>query len=170
MSRSIGRELPRELFADLDGSHLDAKVGLTILLITTDEAGWPCVALLSVGEVVARTTLTIRLALWPGTTATRNLSRTGRGTLAIFGDGRADYIRIDVERDDDGRAGGMAHAHFEGSIAEILRDEVTYARMTSGITFELGNPSTTVERWRATVAAMLADEPPSGERSNPEPE
>jgi hypothetical protein len=88
VSRSIGRELPRELFADLDGSHLDAKAGLTILLMTTDEAGWPCVALLSVGEVVAPTTMTIKLALWPGPTETRILSRTGRGTLAIFGDPR----------------------------------------------------------------------------------
>jgi hypothetical protein len=156
MSRSIGNVLPDDLFALLDGGRLDERIGLTILLLTCGEDGWPSVALLSVGEVVAPTPTTIRLALWPGTTTTGNLARTGKGTLAVFGEGRADYIQVAAERRADLPAGGMDHAYFESTVADILRDEVRYARMTSGVTFELPDPPAVLARWRATVDAMLA--------------
>lgn len=157
MSRSIGNELPGDLLATLDGRRLDEHVGLTILLLTCGEDGWPSVALLSVGEVVAPTPTSIRLALWPGSATTANLARSGRGTLAIFGAGRADYIRVLADRREDRRVGSIHHACFESTITEILRDEVTYARMTSGVTFELPDPTTVLARWRATIDAMLAE-------------
>jgi hypothetical protein len=156
MSRSIGSQLPSDLRTALDGERLDDRIGLTILLLTTDEGGWPCVALLSVGEVVAPTPSSVRLALWPGTTATRNLARSRKGTLALFGAGFATYVRIETERGDDLLVGGRHHAYFRATIADVLRDDVTYARMTSGVTFELPDAATVLARWKDTVAAMLA--------------
>jgi hypothetical protein len=56
-----------------------------------------------------------------------------------------------------GRPWTRVDAYFEPTIAEILRDEVGYARMTSGVTFELPDPPKVLARWRATVDAMLAE-------------
>jgi hypothetical protein len=155
MSRSAGDQLPASIRASLDGGRLEERVGLTILALTADEASWPSAALLSVGEMVAPTPSTVRLALWPGTQTTRNLTRSSRGTLAFFGEGVATYVRIAARRGPNLRAGGMDHAYFEATVEEVLRDEVTYARMTSGITFELPDPGAILPRWRATVDALL---------------
>jgi hypothetical protein len=166
VSRSIGSELPDELRTALDGERLEDGIGLIIELLTADEDEWPSVALLSVGEVVAPSASTVRLALWPGTTATRNLTRSGKGTLALFEGGLATYIRVATERGDDIAVGGMHHATFEGAIVDILRDEVTYARMTRGLTFDLPDAPKVLARWQATVAALLGaesgDEPTEG--------
>jgi hypothetical protein len=112
------------------------------------------VALLSVGEIVAPDDRSVRLALWPGTTATRNLTRTGMGTLAYFGDGGALYVRIRVGRGPDIVAMGIGHAYFEGRLVQVLEDKVTYARLVHGIVFDLPDPTGTMRRWRATIDAM----------------
>jgi hypothetical protein len=169
MSHSIGFELPSDLVTLLDGGRLEDGIGRTILLLTTDEGDWPSVALLSVGEVVASTPSTVRLVLWPGTTATKNLSRSRRGTLALFGDGLATYIRIEAQRGDDLLVGGMQHAYFRATIEDILRDDVTYARMTSGVTFELPDAPRVLARWKVTVAAMLQEGGRVGPKQGPGP-
>jgi len=53
MSRSLGASLPEEIFELLDGHDLPAREGLTILLLTASAEGWPQVAMLSVGDVLA---------------------------------------------------------------------------------------------------------------------
>ena len=98
MSRSIGHELPAVLQPLLDGSDLANRQGLTFLLLTNDESGWPQVAMLSVGEVVAVDPRTLRAALWLGSGTTRNLSRTGRGTLMLVADGNGYYVRVSARR------------------------------------------------------------------------
>lgn len=156
MSSSIGNEWPAPLQRLLDGRALEMGIGETIILLTSDEAGWSSVALLSVGEVVAPSARTVRLALWPGTTTTANLTRSGRGVLAFFGAGYAYFVRFEAQRLDDLPAGGMNHAFFDGTIADVRHDAVTYAQMTSGLQFELPERDKVLDRWRATVEAMLA--------------
>jgi hypothetical protein len=84
------------------------------------------------------------------------LTRSPRATLALFGEGFARYVRVAFRRGPNLPAGGMDHAYFDGTIEEVLEDEVSYARMTSGITFELPDTDKVVARWRATVDALLA--------------
>src|SRR5215207_8686012 len=82
MARSVGQEIPDSIRPLFDGTDLEAREGLTILLLTTTEAGWPHLAMLSVGEIVAAGARELRLALWVNSTATTNLARTGQATLA----------------------------------------------------------------------------------------
>jgi hypothetical protein len=143
--------LPDGLVRLLGGDELEARVGLTIELLTVDPDGWPGVALLSAGEVLALDRSTVRLALWPDSRTTANLARTGQGLLTLVDDGAAFGIRLET--------GPLADlpgplAAFHGHVATVRRDEVGYARLTSGITFELPDPPQVVARWRATIAAL----------------
>src|SRR5438105_4653245 len=80
MTRSLGNELPSSLRELLDGSNLAEREGLTFLLLTNDEESWPQVAMLSVGEVVAVDSRTMRVGLWLHSGTSKNLSRSGRAT------------------------------------------------------------------------------------------
>jgi hypothetical protein len=139
----------------LDGSDLANREGLTFLLLTTDESGWPQVALLSVGEVVATDPRTLRAGLWLGSGTTRNLSRSGRGTLVLVADGNGYYIRVSARRGDDldlGRDGRLAY--FVLQVEDVLEDAAEYATLSSGITFRLNQPEQVVPRWQHTIECL----------------
>ncbi len=146
--------LPSTLFTLLDGSEIADRVGLTIELLTVDSDGWPRVALLSAGEVLALSPSVIRLALWPATQSTSNLTRSGQGSLALVHAGAAYAIRLSTRRIAD--LADPVLAAFEGAVASVRRDEVAYARLRAGITFELPDPEPVVARWQATVAELRA--------------
>jgi hypothetical protein len=153
--------LPSGVLGLLDGHDLEAGVGLTIQLLTADESGWPRVALLSVGEVLALDDSVLRLALWPGSRTTANLTRTGRGTLAFVHDHASYAVQVEARRAAD-LAAPVERAVFYGRLAAVHRDEVPYAVLTTGITFDLPAPAPVLERWRATIDALRAAGSPSG--------
>lgn len=154
MSKSLGATMPPDLQRLLDGSDMTGGVGFTIQLVTVEAAGWPRIALLSVGEVLAPDESTLCLALWPGTTTTRELTRTGQATLACVIDGAAYSIHTHFERGEDLTTGATQHAYFAGRIDECLVDEVSYARLTTGVAFELPDPDSVVPRWEATIESV----------------
>jgi hypothetical protein len=157
MSRSIGHELPAALRPLLDGSDLANREGLTFLLLTNDESGWPQVAMLSVGEVVAVDPTTLRAALWLGSGTTRNLSRTGRGTLMLVADGNGYYVRVSARRGDDLDLGSDGRlAYFVLQIEDVQEDSADYAALTSGVTFRLKQPDQVVPRWQHTIDRLRA--------------
>lgn len=157
MSRSAGSELPAALRERLDGERLEEKVGLTVLLLTIDVDGWPRVAMLSAGEVLAAGPRTVRLALWPGSSSTANLARDGRCTLAMVHAGSGWYVRCAGIRGPDLKPRrGRALAFFELTVGEVLEDAVAYARLLDGIRFELPDRQPVLEAWRQAVAAMRA--------------
>jgi len=148
-------ELAGEVVELLNGDDLDARVGLTLELITVDDDGWPRVALLSAGEVLALDPSTVRLALWPASRTTANLERTGQGLVAFVHAGAAQRVGLRARRLAD-LPGAPARAAFEARVASARRDEVGYARLLGGITFDLPDGAEVVGRWRATVAALRA--------------
>jgi hypothetical protein len=156
MSRSIGAQLPETLRAALAGTDPEAALGRTFQLLTSAADGNVSVALLSAGEILAVGPDHLRLALWPVSTTTANLSRSSHGTLVSIEPDGVFYIRLATRRLADLRAGGMDHAAFDAIVEDVLEDEVTYARMTSGVRFELTDGPATVRRWRATLAALDA--------------
>ena len=146
--------LDADVVALLDGTDLAARAGLTLELITLDADGWPRVALLSVGEVLATGDGSLRLALWPGSRSTANLEHSARALLAFVHDGAAHRVRLEARRRADVRVAGEARAVFDAPILSVTRDEVPYARLRSGITHELVDPAQALARWRDTVAAL----------------
>jgi hypothetical protein len=157
MTRSVGNELPDTLQRILDGSDLAHREGLTFLLLTADEQGWPQVALLSVGELVAISPGTLHAGLWLHSGTTKNLTRTGRATLALIADGNGYYVRLNARRGADldlGTEGRLAF--FTLHVEDVQEDSADYATLTSGITFRLRQPDQVVPRWQHTVEALRA--------------
>jgi hypothetical protein len=156
-----GPRLSAEVVGLLDGSDLGARVGLTLQLLTVDEAGWPRVALLSAGEVLTLDESSLRLALWPGSRTTANLTRTGHGTLVFVHAGASHSVAIEARRAGD-LAEPSIRAVFDGRVVDAQRDEVPYAVLRSGITFDLPDPASVLPRWRATIDALRRAAPAPG--------
>jgi hypothetical protein len=154
VSRRIGDALPDQLVEALAGTDLAGQVGRTYALLTADERGDVSVALLSAGEVIATDDRRLRIALWPGTTTTRNLQQTGRGTLASIEPEGSYYIRLEARRAADLQAASMNHAVFDAHVTDVLSDDVSYAAIVSGIRFDLKDPAAVVGRWQSTVDAL----------------
>jgi hypothetical protein len=157
MTRSLGGELPETVRELLDGTDLASREGLTFLLLTSDEAGWPQLALLSVGELLALDSRRLRAALWLHSGTTKNLSRHGRATLALVANGSGYYVRLTTRRGEDLNLGAEGRlALFELQVDDVQEDSADYATLTSGVTFQLKQPEQVVPRWQQTVAAMRA--------------
>lgn len=154
MSRIEGNELGAELMALLDGTDLDSKVGETVLLLTVSESGWPHLAMLSVGELLATRPDEVRMALWRGTATGNNLRRTSQGTLALVSGGAGHYIEIELAVAGDLQVGTKTLDYFACRVKKALSDAVGYATLTTGIRFELPRRADVVSRWERTVAAM----------------
>jgi hypothetical protein len=157
MPRSLGNQLPGVLRDLLDGTEIAGREGLTFLLITSDETGWPHMALLSVGELVCVDGRTLRSGLWLHSSTSKNLSRDGRGLLAIVAEGNGYYVRLRARRGTDLDLGSEGRlAFFVLEVEDVLEDAADYATLTSGVTFRLNHPEQVVPRWQRTVSALLA--------------
>jgi hypothetical protein len=157
VTRSLGKHLPDSVSGLLDGSELAPREGLTFLLLTSDEEGWPQVAMLSVGELVAVTPDTLHAGLWLHSGTSRNLTRSGRATLVVIADGNAYYIHVNATRGEDLQLGADGRlAYFVLHVDDVQEDSADYARLTSGISFKLKSPEQVVPRWQHTVDALKA--------------
>jgi len=154
VSRSAGDALPEAVRRRLDGDDLSSGIDLTVLLLTVDPEGWPRVAMLSVGEVLATGARTLRLALWPESSTTANLTRSGRATLAVVEGGAGWYFLCSARRRADLVLPRRCLASFELRVEKALEDVVPYAELTSGVTFRLTEPERTLATWAETLAAL----------------
>jgi hypothetical protein len=158
--RSLGSGIPQDLASRLDGRHLDVRVGDTYLLATVSEDGWPHVAMLSAGEVVAHGEATLRIGLWPGTHSTANLARTGQALLVAVVPPATYYLRLRCRPLGEVPVEDRGLAAFEAEVTEALEDVVGYARVTEAIRFELNEPARILRHWAAAVAALQAASEP----------
>lgn len=147
--------LPSAITNLLDGSDPGKHVGFTIQLLTVDPDGAPRVALLSAGEVVALDSTRIRIALWPDSHATTNLTRSDLAALAFVFENAAYCVQLLVCRAED-LSSPTRLAVFEARVTEVRRDVAPYAVLESGISFRLLDESSVVARWRATTEALAS--------------
>jgi hypothetical protein len=138
----------------LQGEDLADHAGLTFLLLTTGPDGWPHVAMLSVGEVLATSAVDVHLALWPASGASANLRRQRMATMMLVSGGSGYYVRMRVREMPDLELQGSKLAHFAGSVEEVLLDEADYASLVSGVTFQLHHEDVVLKRWRIVVEAL----------------
>ena len=146
--------LPAELAELLDGTHVGERTDQVFELLTVSDAGWPHIALLSVGEVVTLDEDTLGLALWPTSTTSDNLRRSGRGVLQLYHDGAAYRVRLAVRALGDEEAPGGRLALFAAKVERVVRDAVNYARLSSGPTIELADSERVLARWRTQLETL----------------
>jgi hypothetical protein len=155
VTRALGPELPDSLLGVLATDDIAAFEGLTFLLLTVREDGWPHVAMLSVGELVALDATELRLALWPGSTATANLARSGKATLAAVLEETSYTTHISAERVgnlETPLAGALAR--FHARVEQASADVAPYAVLESGVRFRLTDPQETLARWSEVRSAL----------------
>ncbi|MGN6234155.1 MAG: hypothetical protein ACTHNZ_23695 [Trinickia sp.] len=154
-------EWPSELRALFDGEALASKIGLTASLITCDARGHLRTSLLGIGELYAPDAKSLAFALWPGSRAARTLGlarpvsaapaagvassepsdshRRAHAALTFVHGGAFHQVQLDVAPlpGADGEAPGKGLALFIASIEAGEAQQVGYARLSSGIAFEL---------------------------------
>ena len=156
MSRELEPVVPEAVRRRLEDEP-EHHVGLTILVLSELEAGWPHLAMVSVGELIVAGDGRLALALWPTSTCAANLARTGRATLAVVTDGLAFSLRCHVDDELPITAGAdPAMRGFVLRVTAVVEDAAPYADLLSGVTYRLHDADTTVARWRRTRAALAA--------------
>jgi hypothetical protein len=138
----LGKELPRR------------SPFVAYTLVTVDAEGWPHAALLSAGELWTPTSGRICASLWPSSGTTENLTRAGRGLLEIGGETGLVDIRLSARRCPD--AMRPHRALFACDVLEVRNDVVGYAKVTSGIKFELTKPDV-LEQWQSARDLMRSN-------------
>jgi len=156
---TAGATLPSRLAGVLDGRDLAAKRGLTFLLATTSTDGWPAIAMLSVGEVVADGDAGLRLALHQGTGSELALRASGRATLLTVIEGEVHTLRLRCAPLGTWEADGLRRAAYAAEIELVRAHAVPYATVTSGIVFELTDPLVPA-RWEDAIDTLRRLEPP----------
>jgi hypothetical protein len=151
MSEVLGTRLPAALRAALD---LEAAPGFTVVLMSTGADGWPHLAMLSSGEVLPLDDRHLRVALWRHSTASGNLAREPRATLAAVVDGTSLSVRLTARSLGDLTTRWGDLAVFDARIEEVRGDVAPYAVLESGIRFRLKEPEETRLRWVATHQAL----------------
>ena len=161
MSRSLGSELPSDLWARLSGRDLEAVASKVIQIVTVDASGWPHPALLSYFEVVAPSATCIRLATYATSTTSGNLRRSGKLTLVVIDERVAYYIKTHaVEIAGTLQSTGW-NAAFDCRIEQVLADEVNEeyepgAYVKSGVTYFNPRRMQELERARRLLAELTA--------------
>jgi hypothetical protein len=156
MSRELAPAVPEPVRRCLEDEPAN-QLGLTFLVLTELDAGWPHLAMVSVGELIVAPHQRLALALWPTSTCAANLSRTGRATLASVADGRAFSLRCQVDDQRPIAAGEhVAMRGFALRITAATEDAAPYADLVGGVTYRLHDAKATLARWRRTRAALAA--------------
>lgn len=145
--------IPGSILTLLDGQNLSSKTNSAVHLSTVDADGWPHTAILSVGEILAGTDGRIRMAISAASSTAANLSRNGQLTLMLpFARGLYE-IRLQVRRVDITVARLPLH-FFEGMILSLHNHPAGYAEVLSGVTIELLDQRSTLNRWVRQIAAL----------------
>jgi hypothetical protein len=143
-------ELPSAWVSQFNGLDLDAKLHVAAVLGTVDDAGWPHLAYLSAGEVLAHGTQRLSLVLWPSSRSTANLRRVGHGVLHAAADGAVWETRLvaQVRADADGLV------VFDAEVTGVHRHAAPYAEVTGLVGFRLHDSASTLDRWRRQIERM----------------
>lgn len=154
MSRELAPDqLPQRVQELFDGEDLADDFGLAYELATVDDDGWPRVAMLSHGEILAVDPQRLRFALWTNTNTGKNLTSGRPGLLSVVTPGFVCYIgghAKTLSRDD-----GMDL--FELEVEKVRTDQHKGLPVVSPITFTSEDEETSrqiLDLWRKQVDTM----------------
>jgi hypothetical protein len=146
-------ELPDAVVRALEDDQVERADGLAFELATVAETGWPHLALLSVGELVAQSPRELRIALHARSGTSANLRRSGRALLHAVVEGSTWTARLEAASLGEHEVEAVELACFSARVAGVTEHSAPYADVVSGITFALTEPDAR-DRWRATRALL----------------
>lgn len=144
-------ELPAPFQAWLKGELGD----IAVELITAGVDGWPHVAHLSRGELVADDAGDLRLALWTSSRGVANLGVARRGCLLLTAPEAVLELRLACAW--AGPLAGHEALHaFRLRLVEVRDKCAPYAVIESALRFRLNDPDAAKARWGEVRRALLA--------------
>ena len=143
-----------EWMAQFNGEALASKVGVSALLVSHAADGWPHVAYLSCGEILALPPDRVRLGLWPGSGSALAIAASGRACLHAAVAGVVWEARLRTV----GRARTDPLFMTEMEVVETVVHRAPYARVEAMIGFVLSDPDQAVTRWQEQMARLRAFE------------
>ena len=154
VSTALGDRLPDAVTTAFDGEHLEEKVGLGYLLVTSDPDGSPRPCMLSCGELLAPDDRRLRVALWIGTHTCENLARGATCLFCYVAEGIVLYMRGTA------RHVGVLERHhvdcFDIDVSSVESDD--HPGMPAAGTFRFtvtGQPlESVVAEWQERLAAL----------------
>lgn len=151
MAEILPCEIPAPLRRLIDDGVSGAGAELAFQLVTVGSDGWPHVSMLSVGEIVTIDAKRLRLALWPRSHAALNCSTNGRAILVMVVDAVGYWLRLrlDPTQAIESREYGSLST-FAAEVVEARADLAPYARLETGIRFQLLDPEPVLSRWTRT--------------------
>jgi hypothetical protein len=149
------QELSTNLCQFLNGRNLEAKQHEAMMLLTMSQDLWPHVAMISVGEAIAINPKELRLSLWPNTTTTANIVRTGKATLVVFFNGIAHYVQLSLYKLPELADARHMRKRFSAKVVSFREDVAKYAEITSGVQIKLKDPASVLKRWEETIEELL---------------
>ena len=135
MSKLLGKVINEELLGRLSGKDIGSKEGKAIIVVTTDEQGWPHPAVLSYYEIVAKSECQIDIAVGKTSTTGKNLRRTGKITLLVTDAGINYYIKGGAQETRESLGAVPFMSLFRVEVAQLLEDQEPGSSITSGLTF-----------------------------------
>lgn len=152
LDHEVFDEWPDAARALFDGSSLASKIGVTASLLTVDANGHVRTSLLGVGELYVPDSRTLCVALWPNSRAADVLAKSGRATVTFVCDDAFYQVQLRFEPLQQMADDSSGLACFSGSIDSGETQQVRYARLTSGITYELESGGEVVlDRWEQQI-------------------
>ena len=146
--------IPAPLASYLDGTELLTKTQ-ALQLCTTDADGWPHLALLSAGDMLALPPGHFRFALFHRSGTARNLARDGRLALTLAIDDGLCELRLQA-RPIGPVPTELPLTFFEAEVRTVRMHVTSYAKVTAGVTFVLHQPEGVLARWQRQLAALRA--------------
>jgi hypothetical protein len=159
MSTRVGDQLPEDLFIAVSGRALAAVADRVIVVLTTDDGGFPHPALLSYFEVVAIDRRTIRLATYAESRTTRNATRLGKVTLIFIDAEFVYYVKGVVRQLAASMRATPYNAKLDVQVQEVLRDAPDPVRepgahIANGIRYVNPQRTAELERARLVIAEL----------------
>lgn len=153
MSTVVGTRLPGEILDRFNGNHLEDKVGLAYLLVTSDPDGTPRPCMLSAGEVLAPDDGHLRLALWHSHTA-ENLSRGASCLFCYVAEGVVLYVR--GRPASLGEIEGLDVECFEVEVSSVESDVHPGMPTADTIRFRIEEPSLSevIREWQDRLSRL----------------
>jgi hypothetical protein len=152
LDQHVFDEWPDAVRALFDGASLASKTGFTASLLTVDENGHVRTSLLGVGELYAPDSRSLCIALWPQARAARVIAQSGRAALTFVCDTAFYQLQLRLAPLAAAPGDDSGLVYLVGSIETGEAQSVRYARLTSGITFELeGEGEAVLNRWEQQI-------------------
>lgn len=151
VSELLAPEIPDPLRRVINDGVSGVGTELAFQLTTVGSDGWPHSSMLSVGEIVTIDAARLRLALWPRSNAAINCAANGRAVLSTVIEAVGYGLRLSVRSTkalDSPEYGTLAT--FAAHVVEARADVAPYARLKSGICFQLLDPEPVLVRWART--------------------